>query len=194
MSYDSGMPDRPVAIMVCTLGLATGCSSAVHTRSILPPIFASARHVTASGPGTTRAAAPAALVERNLRGRGLRFGTDGTVGALHAYMRDRHRAVDPRAVRPGDVVFFDLGSDGLGCADHVGLVEEVDGRGRATFRELRAGAVRRSQVYAAAPQTRRDAQGRVLNSFLRVKRPEDPAGARYFAGEMLCGVFRSSLP
>src|SRR5207247_1258186 len=37
---------------------------------------------------------------------------------------------------------------------------------------------------------RRDAQGRVRNTFLRPKRPDDPPQARYFAGDMLCAVVR----
>jgi len=37
---------------------------------------------------------------------------------------------------------------------------------------------------------RRDDKGRILNTFLRPKRMEDPAETVYFAGEMLCAVFR----
>jgi len=130
----------------------------------------------------------AALVERALHQRGFRFGTDGTVGALHGYLIDNGRAVPPTQARPGDVVFFDLGSGA--CEDHVGLAESVDPDGRITFRESRDGQVRTSYLHAGEPWVRRDDQGRVLNSFLRPKRPDDPPATRYFAGELLCAVLR----
>jgi hypothetical protein len=129
----------------------------------------------------------AAMVERALHERGLRFGTDGTVGALHGYLANRGRPVRPEQARTGDVVFFDLAGGG---PDHVGLVERVDPDGRIAFRELRDGEVRTSYVQARAPSARRDSQGRILNSFLRPKRPEDPPYLRYFAGELLAGVLR----
>jgi hypothetical protein len=86
------------------------------------------------------------------------------------------------------VVFFDL--DGRGCASHAGLVEAVDRSGRITFRERRDGEIRRSYADPADPRTRRDGQGRILNTFLRARRLEDPPGLRYFSGEMLCAVIR----
>jgi hypothetical protein len=129
----------------------------------------------------------AALVERALHRRGFRFGTDGTVGALHGYLADNGRPVRPAQARPGDVVFFSLAGDG---PDHVGLVEAVDSDGRIVFREARDGQIRHSYVQASAPSSRRDHQGRVLNTFLRPKRPDDPPYLRYFAGELLLGVLR----
>jgi hypothetical protein len=134
-----------------------------------------------------RPAPAVALVERVLRERGFRFGTDGTVGALHGYLADNGRAVPAAQARPGDVVFFDLGG---GCEGHVGLAENVDPDGRITFREARDGQVRISYLHAAEPCARRDGQGRILNTFLRPKRPDDPPATRYFAGEMLCAVLR----
>jgi hypothetical protein len=130
---------------------------------------------------------PAGLVERALHDRGLVFSTDGTVASLYDYLRDEHQRVSPALARPGDVVFFDLG--GKGCASHVGLVEAVDG-GRIIFRERRDGEVRRSFVTPADPVARRDGEGRVLNTFLRPRRPDDAPGLRYFSGEMLCAVMR----
>jgi hypothetical protein len=129
----------------------------------------------------------AALVERALHQRGLRFGTDGTVGALHGYLAENGHPVRPGQARAGDVVFFDLTGQG---PDHVGLVERADPDGRITFRELRDGEVKTSYVFAPSPSARRDERGRILNSFLRPKRPEDPPYLRYFAGELLVGVLR----
>jgi hypothetical protein len=142
---------------------------------------------TAKLPPSPHAAPAAVLVERALHERGFRFGTDGTVGALHDYLAEKGRPVRPNQARPGDVVFFDL--DG-GGADHVGLVEGVDPDGRITFREQRDGEVRQSYVQPKDPSARRDAQGRVLNTFLRPKRPDDPPYLRYFAGELFFAVLR----
>jgi hypothetical protein len=128
-----------------------------------------------------------ALVERALHERGFHFGTDGTIGALHGYLVDNGRPVPPQEAHPGDVVFFDLGN---GCQDHVGLAESVDPDGRITFREARDGQVRTSYLQAAEPCARRDGQGRILNTFLRPKRPDDPPQTRYYAGELLCAVLR----
>jgi hypothetical protein len=135
---------------------------------------------------------PAPFVERALRERGLRFGTDGTVRALYELLTARYPTVLPAAGRPGDVVFFALEGSPSGCGSqtHVGLIEAVDPGGRITFRERRDGETRRSYATPATPTTRRDPQGRVLNTFLRPRRPEDPPGLRYFSGEMLCAVVR----
>jgi hypothetical protein len=62
--------------------------------------------------------------------------------------------------------------------------------GRITFVEVRDGRARRSFVDPVRPSERRSAGGEILNSFLRPIRIDDPPGARYFAGEMLCGVAR----
>jgi len=39
------------------------------------------------------------------------------------------------------------------------------------------------------PTTRRDG-ALILNTFLRVKLPDDPPSTHYFAGELLCSVVR----
>ena len=137
----------------------------------------------------------AAFVERDLRREGLRFGTDGSTRALWGYLRASHEVVAPASARPGDVLFFDTRpteaapscDDGAG---HAGIVEAVAGDGRIAFVEARGGRVRRSFADPARPTLRRDGRGEVTNTFLRVKRRDDPTSARYFAGEMLCGVAR----
>jgi hypothetical protein len=137
----------------------------------------------------------AAFVERDLRRGGLRFGTDGSTRALWGYLSASHRVVPSSSARPGDVLFFDTRpaaappscEDGAG---HAGIVEAVSREGRITFVEARDGRVRRSYVDPARPTLRRDGRGEIANSFLRAKRVDDPPRARYFAGEMLCGVAR----
>jgi hypothetical protein len=128
------------------------------------------------------------FVERALHRRGLRFGTDGTFGSLLSYLEWSHQLVPAEHTRRGDVVFFDI--EGRRCADHAGVVESVDDSGRIAFRESRGGAQRLSYVHPQLRAARRSVDGRILNSFLRARRPDDPPGARYFAGEMLCAVGR----
>ena len=130
-----------------------------------------------------------AFVEQALRRRGFRFGTDGTVESIYAYMKFEHRMVPPPRARRGDVVFFAIG-DRESCGDHAGVVEAVDRGGRIVFRESRFGLQRRSFVHPRRPVERRDERGYILNTFLRARRLDDPPGARYFAGEMLCAVGR----
>jgi hypothetical protein len=134
----------------------------------------------------------AALVERALHQAGLRFGTDGSVGALWGYVRTSHEVIAPAEAQPGDVLFFDTQGTGpvVDCADHAGIVESVDEDGRLGFVEARDGQVRHSFVDPALPALRRGDHAQILNSFLRPKRITDPPGTRYFAGEMLCGVGR----
>jgi hypothetical protein len=134
----------------------------------------------------------AALVERALHQAGLRFGTDGSTRALWGYMRTSHELVAAAEARPGDVVFFDVWGTGPEpvCADHAGVVESVAPDGRIGFIERRSGRTARSFVDPERPSARRDERGRILNSFLRPKLIAEPAGARHFAGEMICGVAR----
>ena len=131
---------------------------------------------------------PAAMVEGSLRQRGAHFGTDGSVSSLYTYMRIEQALIPAQNARPGDVVFFNIVGDS--CADHAGMVEAVDDLGRIAFREVRAGMVRTSYVHPREPAARRAPDGRILNSFLRPRRTDDPPAARYFAGEMLCAVGR----
>jgi hypothetical protein len=178
--------------LVIVLGLcAVGCAGSASSRRAPPAVFRAARF-EANGKGGDESAA---LVERRLHVLGYRFGTDGSVPALWGYLRATHRLIPAAEARPGDVLLFDTrGVDAQPrCADHAGLIESVVD-GRITFVEARGGRVRRSLVDPAHPSLRRDARGRIANSFLRPKVIDDPAGARYFAGDMLCAVVRLSSP
>jgi hypothetical protein len=131
------------------------------------------------------------VVERSLHERGIRFGTDGTPGSLYQFLHTQFPEVRTNEARAGDVLFFDMG-DGAGCGGHTGLVDLVDSNGRLVFREWREGSARRSYVHPGQPRTRRDG-AQILNTFLRVKLPEDPPSTHYFAGELLCAVVRPQL-
>jgi hypothetical protein len=176
-----------------TLGDTTG-SANLETPRLAPVTPPAAR------PAPKPAPAPAtdylggdeeasAWVEGELKDRGLRFGTDGTVASLYTYVRLRHGLVPPATARPGDVVFFDLGGRSR-CGDHAGVVDGVDPTGRIAFRESRGGLVRLSYAHPRQPSVRRAVDGRVLNTFLRIRRAEDVPGGRYLAGSLLCGVGR----
>jgi hypothetical protein len=171
---------------------SAGCGPPPRFWRFRAPVFhaASAEASPRRSPRPRTPEGAAAFVERALHQRGLRFGTDGTVAALHSFLRAKYRTVPPAQARPGDVVFFALDERSAGCDSHAGLVEAVDATGRITFRERRDGEVRRSFAAPADPRTRRDSQGRILNTFLRPRRPEDAPGLRYFSGEMLCAVMR----
>jgi hypothetical protein len=182
------------ALIAAALG---ACASEASART--PPWAISQRRVTAgvraelpapTSPSPTTGDPAAVLVERALHRRGLRFGTDGTVGALHEYVRWRHRFVPVTEARRGDVVFFRTTASETTCRAHAGLVEDVDGSGRVTFREARDGVVRQSHFHPTRPTERRDESGRVLNTFLRGKRVGDPGDALYYAGQMVCAVGR----
>lgn len=134
------------------------------------------------------------VVAQALKADGHRFDTDGSVASLWAYIEREHQFVPPSHIRPGDVVFFQIDRSDGRCPDHAGWVEEVDEFGRVTFREARYGMLRRSHLTAEAPGERRAPDGRILNSFLRARRPEDPPETRYYAGELLCAVGRVRRP
>jgi hypothetical protein len=130
------------------------------------------------------------LVEESLHARGIRFGTDGSVAALFAFVQGQFERIPAEQARDGDVIFFDTGT---GCGGHVGLVETAEASGRIGFREWRSGSSRHSFAAPTAPLLRRDGYGKILNTFLRPKRMDDPADTRYFAGDMLCAAFRVDL-
>ena len=132
---------------------------------------------------------------RSLRDGGLHFGTDGSTRALWEYLRLTHETVAPARARPGDVLFFDTRAtdadpDCDDVTDHAGIVESVEPDGRIVFVEARGGQVRRSVVDPTHPTLRRTERGEIANSFLRAKLVADPPDARYFAGQMLCGIAR----
>ena len=186
-----------VVIGLCSLGgCATPARRAARTRRLPAPVIAG--HVEAARFATADAARRdegAAFVERSLRDTGLRFGTDGSTRALWGYLRLSHDTVAPERARGGDVLFFDTRPaartpDCDDDTDHAGIVESVEPDGRIIFVEARGGQIRRSVVDPIHPTMRRNDHGEIANSFLRSKHVADPPTARYFAGEMLCGIAR----
>jgi hypothetical protein len=172
---------------------AWGCAARTEIWHVQPPVVQAA----SSGPppglfsrkrrfDPNHANSAVGVVERSLHERGIRFGTDGTPGSLYQFMQENFPVIAASEAKPGDVLFFNTGG---GCGSHTGLVDLVDGDGRIIFREWRDGGARRSYVHPGQPRARRD-DARVLNTFLRIKRPGDGPTTQYFAGEMLCSVVR----
>ena len=84
---------------------------------------------------------------------------------------------------PGDEeLFADTGADG----PRVGIVERVGEGGEVGFRYRRGDRSLRGVLNLRRPDVRRQG-GRILNSYLRVRRRDDPPDARYLAGELLVG-------
>jgi hypothetical protein len=184
---------RLVLFLGLALMAASGCAAHAEVWQVQPPLVRAA----SSGPppglfsrkrrfDPSHSNSAVGVVERSLHERGIRFGTDGTPGSLYQFMQENYPVIPAAEARPGDVLFFNLGG---GCGSHTGLVDLVDSDGRIIFREWRDGSARRSYVHAGQPRVRRD-DTRILNTFLRTKRPGDAPTTQYFAGEMLCSVVR----
>jgi hypothetical protein len=96
--------------------------------------------------------------------------------------------VDGRLVpspRPGAIVFFAQRE----AAFHAGVVEKVDDR-RITFFHAARGRVRRGVCDPLHPSLRRDARGRIVNTYLVPRRPDDLPGTHYLCGQLLAGYAR----
>jgi hypothetical protein len=183
------------AVIVLLALSALGCATPTRTRRLPSSTFQASRIEIKNPRRAHRRPAVeegAALVERTLHEAGLRFGTDGSARALWGYMRTSHVTIAPAEARPGDVVFFDTRGTGPRpeCADHAGIVESAEVDGRIGFVEWRGGQMRHSFLQPDLPTLRRGERGQILNTFLRPKLITDPPEARYFAGDMLCGVYR----
>lgn len=93
--------------------------------------------------------------------------------------------VSPAEARVGDVLLFAAAPD----VPRRAWVRARRARGVIEALAITRGAVRRIVVDPAHPHARRRGD-RVVNTFLRARRPEDDAGARYLAGQLLVGIRR----
>ncbi len=95
------------------------------------------------------------------------------------------------AARPrlGDLLLFDAV-----VADEptslVAVAISNDSRGVVEFIYIARGVVRRGFLDRAHPTDKRDADGRVLNTFIRHSDGNDPRGTRYLAGELYAATIR----
>ena len=109
-------------------------------------------------------------------------------------LAERRGALTPAAagsplpsLRLGDLLVFDrvVAAD---PASLVAVVVSVDERGVVEFVYLARGVVRRGFAFPAEPSTRRDAAGRVLNTFVRHNDGGDPRGTAHLAGELIAAA------
>lgn len=173
--------------LVAVASLVTGCGAT--TSQMRWPVSGGV-HPKGRKTQSKRPLLARSLVETSLLHRGFSFGTDGSSEALYSYASARHEAIAPQEARVGDLVFFDTSLGGNHCGGHVGLVEGIAPGGAMKFRERRDGQERSSMADPLRPAQRRDSEGRVINTFLRARKPNDVEGTRYYAGQMVCSVIR----
>jgi len=113
--------------------------------------------------------------------------------ALVELARTRDALAPPSEVRaaPGDLLVFERAVEG-GPLVAVVLTRD-DARDVLEMLYLAGGVVRRGFVAPAQPRMRRDAEGRILNTFLRHNGDHPPEGTRFLAGELLAHVVRWDL-
>ena len=94
------------------------------------------------------------------------------------------------AATPGDLLVFDHAASDAE-ADLVAVVISRDPRGVTEFLYVGGGVIRRGFVDPARPRTRRDADERIVNTFLRHGKRWPAKGSHYLAGELLVHVVRT---
>jgi hypothetical protein len=112
------------------------------------------------------------------------------VRLIYAHVRQHGKLHQGPAVHPGDLVFFDntwdLNGDGLlnDPLTHVGVVERVESDGTVVFISRVADAIERYRMNLALPHVHQTTDGRVLNDYIRRKRPTDPKEPGHLTGEL----------
>lgn len=112
------------------------------------------------------------------------------VRLIYNHMRQHGQLHQGPAVHPGDLVFFDNTWDFNGDGrlndplTHVGVVERIEPDGTVVFISRVADAVERYHMNLALPHVHKTADGRILNDYIRRKRPTDPDNMGYLAGEL----------
>ena len=91
---------------------------------------------------------------------------------------------------PGDLLVFDH-VDSDEPYDRVALVIARDARGVTEFLYAGNGIIRRGFMDPARGSIRRDADGTVVNTFMRHGRKWPPKGTRYLAGELISHVVKT---
>lgn len=110
---------------------------------------------------------------------------------LIAWATQRGFVAEPtEPAAPGDLLVFDhVSTDSE--ADLVAVVIARDPRGVTELLYLGGGVIRRGFVDPARPRMRRDADARVVNSFMRHGKRWPAKGQHYLAGELLAHVIHT---
>lgn len=112
------------------------------------------------------------------------------VRLIYNHMRQHGRLHQGPAVHPGDLVFFDntwdFNGDGIlnDPLTHIGVVERIEDDGTVVFISRVAEAVERYRMNLGLPHVHKTAEGRILNDYIRRKRPTDPEEMGHLAGEL----------
>lgn len=112
------------------------------------------------------------------------------VRLIHNHVRQHGTLHQDSDVHPGDLVFFDntwdFNGDGLlnDPLTHVGIVEQIEPDGTVTFISRVAGAVARYRMNLSHPHIHKTVEGRLLNDYIRRKRPTDPENTARLTGEL----------
>lgn len=112
------------------------------------------------------------------------------VRRIHAYISQHGRIHRGPHVSPGDLVFFDntwdANDDGIDndFLTHVGVIETVESDGTIIFISRTANAIERYRMNLRWPTRFTTGDGRIVNNFLRRKRPEDPPERAYLTGQL----------
>ena len=144
------------------------------------------------------------------RGTTYRYDCSGFVNAAHALAGEdlAHRntagmvsyakslGVYEQVGSPGqgDTVFWDNTHDrnGNGRLDdtftHVGVVESVDNDGTLHIIHLGSKGVVRIRMNLMRPNDYKNADGKILNSFLRRRTNKDRRGTQYLSGQLYSGM------
>ncbi|MGE0395904.1 MAG: hypothetical protein AB7T06_04175 [Kofleriaceae bacterium] len=122
----------------------------------------------------------------------LGLGLEGFAGTsgedLVAWAEASHRLSDADdEARPGDLLVFDAATSD-DDADLIAIVIARDDRGVTEMLYLGGGVIRRGFVDPSRRSKRRDADQRVVNTFLRHGRRWPAKGSHYLAGELLAHV------
>jgi len=121
-------------------------------------------------------------VKVNKGANGVRF--------IHRYVRKHGRLYPGPTVSPGDLVFFHntWDSNGDGHVNdpltHVGVVVGAEADGTIVFVSRVSRGIERYRMNLANPNVHRTADGRVLNDFMRRKRPSDSQRVHHLTGQL----------
>lgn len=107
---------------------------------------------------------------------------------LVAWAEPAGRLADPNALAlPGDLLVFDHATSDAE-ADLLAIVIARDDRGVTEYLYVGNGVIRRGFVDPTRPTARRDAQAKVVNTYLRHGKRWPAKGSHYLAGELLAHV------
>lgn len=116
------------------------------------------------------------------------------VRLIHRYVQQHGRLYPGPTVSPGDLVFFHntWDSNGDGHVNdpltHLGVVEEVEADGTIVFVSRVSRGIERYRMNLAHPNVHRAADGRVLNDFMRRKRPSDSRRVHHLTGQLFAEI------